>query len=285
MPTAKPWSAVATACSTSARRARSRTPCVSRVRSFARHSSTISATGTRCRRYGSSIYHSLQAGVQKRASRGYLFNASYTFSRSIDTFSDEGLYQVQNDQTRPELNRGLSDFHRAHRLIVSWTWALPFHGNPWVDGWQLSGIGTVQSGRPFTVVDEDGSAILFASTAPRPNLAPGVTLEDQTTSGSVMERVDGYLNPDAFQSSGVAFGTLGRNTIIGRIQRRLDLNLSKVTSIGHGNSVEFRIEAYNVTNTPSFRNPESDLSSGDFGEITRMLGGPRVIQLAAKLRF
>jgi hypothetical protein len=36
-----------------------------------------------------------------------------------------------------------------------------------------------------------------------------------------------------------------------------------------GTSVEFRIEAYNVTNTPSFRNPESDLSSGDFGENTR----------------
>jgi hypothetical protein len=112
---------------------------------------------------------------------GYLLNASYTFSRSIDRFSDEGLYQVQNDQTHPELNRGLSDFHRAHRLIVSWTWAPPFHGNPWVEGWQLSGIGTLQSGRPFTVVDEDGSAILSASTAPRPNPAPGATLEDQTT--------------------------------------------------------------------------------------------------------
>jgi hypothetical protein len=45
------------------------------------------------------------------------------------------------------------------------------------------------------------------------------------------------------------------------------------------------VEAYNVTNTPSFRNPESDLSSGEFGEITRTYGGPRVVQLGVKLRF
>lgn len=234
---------------------------------------------------GSSLYHSLQAMLQKRFSDGYMFNVSYTFSRSIDTFSDEGLFQIQNDQTRPELNRGLSDFHRKHRLIMSWTWELPFHGSRWVEGWQISGIGTLQSGRPFTVTDEDGSAILFASTDPRPNLAPGASHADQTTSGSVASRVDNFLNRDAFESSGVAFGNLGRNTIIGPSQRRFDLNFSKMTRLANGASVEVRAEAYNITNTASFRNPDSNLSSGSFGEITRMQGGPRVMQLAVKLRF
>jgi hypothetical protein len=226
---------------------------------------------------GSSIYHSLQTSLLKRFSRGFMFNASYSLSRSTDTFSDEGLYQVQNDQSHPERNRGLSDFDRRHRLIVSWVWELPFRGSRWTEGWQLSGIGTIQSGRPFTIVDDDGSAILFASTAARPNLAPGATLDDQTMSGPISSRIDNYLNRAAFESSGIAFGTLGRNTVIGPMQRRLDLNLSKVTPIGGGRSVELRVEAYNVTNTPSFRNPNSDLSSGAFGQITRTLG--------AKLRF
>jgi hypothetical protein len=212
-------------------------------------------------------------------------NVNYTFSRSIDLFSDEGLFQIQNDQTRPFLNRGLSDFHRKHRLIFSWTWELPFKGNRLVEGWQFSGIGTFQSGRPFTVIDDDFSAILYSTTDPRPNLAPGATHEDQTTSGSVSSRVDNYLNRDAFVSSGVEWGNLGRNTVIGPNQRRLDLTLSKLTPISGTRSVEFRIEAYNATNTPSFRNPESDLSSGEFGEITEMRGGPRVIQLGVKLRF
>jgi hypothetical protein len=233
----------------------------------------------------SSSYHSLQTSLTKRFSRGFMANVNYTLSRSIDLFSDEGLFQIQNDQTRPFLNRGLSDFHRKHRLIFSWTWELPFTGNRFVEGWQISGIGTYQSGRPFTVIDGDFSAILFSTTDPRPNLAPGATHEDQTTSGSVSSRVDNYLNRDAFVSSGVEWGNLGRNTVIGPSQRRLDLTLSKLTRIMGGRSIEFRIEVYNATNTPSFRDPESDLSSGEFGEITEMRGGPRVIQLGVKLRF
>jgi hypothetical protein len=232
-----------------------------------------------------SSYHSLQASLQKRFSRGFMANVNYTFSRAIDTFSDEGVYQIEHDQTRPWLNRALSDFHRKHRLILSWAWELPFKGNRFLEGWQLSGIGTFQSGRPFTVRDEDFSAILFASTAPRPNLAPGATHEDQTTSGPVTSRVDNFLNRDAFVSSGTEWGNLGRNTVIGPSQQRLDVSLSKVTALTDGSSLEFRVEAYNVTNTPSFRNPDSDLSSGGFGEITRTYGGPRVVQLGVKLRF
>jgi hypothetical protein len=232
-----------------------------------------------------SSYHSLQAGLQKRFRQGYMFNVNYTFSRAIDTFSDEGLLQVEHDQSRPWLNRGLSDFHRKHRLILSWTWELPFKGNRLVEGWQLSGIGTLQSGRPFTVIDGDFSGFLFSSQNPRPNLAPGMTHEDQTTSGSDGSRVDGYLNPAAFQSSGATFGNLGRNTVIGPGQRRLDMSLSKMTRLGGRRSVEFRVEAYNVTNTPVFRNPVRDISAANFGQITRTRGGPRVIQLGVKLSF
>lgn len=239
---------------------------------------TLSATGD-------SIYHSLQTSLQRRFSRGLMFNVNYTWSKSIDTFSDEGLFQIQHDQRHPELNRALSDFHRKHRLIMSWTWQLPFNGNRWIEGWQLSGIGTFQSGRPFTVVDDDFSAILFSSTGPRPNLAPGATHEDQTTSGPISSRIDAYLNRDAFQSSLTEFGNLGRNTVIGPSQRRVDASLSKITPFVSRTSIEFRIEAYNITNTPSFRNPERDLSSGDFGEITRTRGGPRVLQLGLKFRF
>jgi hypothetical protein len=116
-------------------------------------------------------------------------------------------------------------------------------------------------------------------------MAPGATHGDQTTRGSITSRIDGYLNRDAFQSSGVAFGSLGRNTVIGPDQRRVDISVSKITRLKEGLSLEFRAEAYNVSNTPTFRNPARDLSGGNFGEITRTRGGPRVIQLGLKLRF
>ena len=120
---------------------------------------------------GNSIYNALQFDLTKRYSRNAMFNMNYTFSRSIDTYSDEGKYQVEHDQTRPHLNRGLSDFHRKHRLIMSWTWDLPFRGNRLLEGWQISGVGTFQSGRPFSIVDGDFSGFLYASTGPRPSLA------------------------------------------------------------------------------------------------------------------
>jgi hypothetical protein len=223
--------------------------------------------------------------VQKRFDAGYLFNVNYTFSRAIDYFSDEGLFQIEHDQTRPALNKALSDFHRKHRVILSWAWDLPFRGNLFVEGWQIAGIGTFQSGRPFTVTDGEFSAVLVTTTNPRPNLAPGATHEDQTTSGSVTSRLNNYLNPAAFESSGTEFGNLGRNTVIGPDQRRVDLSVSKTTRIANAQTLEFRIEAYNVTNTPTFRNPARDISAANFGQITRTRGGPRVIQLGIKFRF
>jgi hypothetical protein len=73
--------------------------------------------------------------------------------------------------------------------------------------------------------------------------------------------------------------------VTGPAQQRLDVSLSKTTTLAGRRSVELRVEAYNVTNTPSFRNPVSDLGAANFGQITRTRGGPRLIQLGIKLRF
>jgi hypothetical protein len=231
-----------------------------------------------------SNYNSLQTSLRKRFSRGYMFNANYTFSKSIDTFSDESDYQIQNDQRNPQLNRGLSDFHRKHRLVFSGTWDLPFKGNRLFEGWSLSGIGTFQSGTPFTILDSDYSGFLFETSDPRPNFV-GSSYADQTTSGPVNSRVDNYLRRSAFESSGAYFGNLGRNTVFGPDQRRVDLVLSKMTRITEKSSLEFRAEFFNAFNTVSFRNPENDMTESSFGEIEATRGGPRVIQLGLKLKF
>jgi hypothetical protein len=134
-------------------------------------------------------------------------------------------------------------------------------------------------------VDGDLSGYLFASTGPRPSLAPGATHEDLVTDGPIISRIDNYLNRGALAPSGAQFGNLGRNVVIGPGQRRFDVSLSKRTALTEGMSLEFRAEAYNVSNTPAFRNPQSNISSASFGAITRTRGGPRVIQLGMKVRF
>ena len=133
--------------------------------------------------------------------------------------------------------------------------------------------------------DDDFSGVIFGTTDPRPDLAPGATHEDQTTPGPVTDRLDNYLNRSAFVSSFERFGNLGRNTVIGPAQRRVDVSISKMTQLFGTRSLEFRAEIYNITNTPSFRNPQRDLSAVNFGQITRTRGGPRVIQLGLKFRF
>ncbi len=232
-----------------------------------------------------SIYNSLQTSLQKRFSSGYMFKVNYTFSRAIDIFSDEAKFQIEHDQSRPSLNRGLSDFHRKHRLILSGTWDLPFKRNQWIQGWSVSGIGTFQSGRPFTIVDNTSSGFLFASQNARPDLAPGATHKDLATKGSVNSRVGMYLNRSAIVPSGARFGNLGRNTVTGPDQRRIDLVASKVTRIRERTSLEFRAEFFNAFNTVTFRNPERNWTNASFGQITRTRGGPRVIQFGLKLRF
>jgi TonB dependent receptor-like, beta-barrel len=232
-----------------------------------------------------SIYNSLQSSLQKRFSQGYMFKVNYTFSRSIDSFSDEGQFQTQHDQLNPALNRGLSDFHRKHRLITSGTWDLPFKGNRLVSGWSVSGIGIVQSGTPFTVRDTCCSGFLYPNSNIRPNMAPGATHDDLATEGPVNSRVSNYLNRSAFVPSGAQFGNLGRNTVFAPDQRRVDLVLSKLTTIREGISLELRGEFFNAFNTVTFREPERTLNTASFGEITRTRGGPRVIQLGLKLRF
>jgi hypothetical protein len=112
-----------------------------------------------------------------------------------------------------------------------------------------------------------------------------MTLDDQTTSGTMDSRVDAYLNRDAFKSSGAQFGTLPRNSVTGPGQRRVDISVSKMTRLAGRASLELRLEAYNVSNTPAFRNPVNDLGAANFGQITSTRGGPRLVQLGAKLKF
>jgi hypothetical protein len=233
-----------------------------------------------------SIYNALQLGLQKRFSSSYMFNINYTFSKSIDTFSDEGKYQIEHDQTRPFLNRAVSDFHRPHRFIASWVWDLPQKEHVLLKGWSFNGILTLQSGRPFSVIDDDYSGYLYSSRNPRPNLAEGATHDDLVThGGSVSSRVDNYLNPDALEHSWDKFGDLGRNVVYGPGQNRIDLVLTKITMITEQKSLEFRAEFFNAFNHPSFRNPENDWSDSDYGEIDETRGGPRVIQFGLKFRF
>ncbi|MCU1336082.1 MAG: TonB-dependent receptor plug [Bryobacterales bacterium] len=199
---------------------------------------------------GNSIYNSLQATLKKEMSHGLQLLAAYTFSKSIDDAGDSlgaafgggfGIpilgQLVYNDQNNVAAQRGVSDFDRTHRLVLSYTWNLPNlvseRNKPigkLANGWALSGIMTLQSGLPFSILDTAAGTLFGPATLyTTGDFAPGATLKDVSRSGSVSGRVNVFFNTKAFapapfvpdgglidgkysvSGGGTIFGSLGRN--------------------------------------------------------------------------
>jgi hypothetical protein len=274
---------------------------------------------------GTSSYNSLQATIDKRLSYGLQLRAAYTFSESIDTAGDSlgsaafGLFgipvfgeQVFNNQDAVAAQRGLSDFDRRHRFVLSYTWELPepgSHSGFWfsklAEGWAISGVVTLQSGLPFSILDSAAGTLFGpATTFTTGNLVAGKTLKDALRIGSVSGRVNEFFNTGVFAPApfipdgglidgefpvtggGTIYGHLGRNILRGPDERNVDMALIKRTKLGEKTSMVFRWEFFNLFNHPNFANPASDVSNpSTFGKISAMSVNPRIMQCGLKMEF
>jgi hypothetical protein len=261
---------------------------------------------------GYSNYHGAQFSLTKRLSLGLQFNVAYTFSKSIDVMSsDPGStagsgkpdvpnsgFIAQGDSRDLESNRGLSDFDRTHRFSTNFVWEIPSFGsnNRILSGWSVSGFFQAQSGTPFTVFASEpeiasasqyadltrGSGGLYRLGFGRPNVS---CTAEQAIAGYSTANVVAF-DRSCFSSARGGFGNLGRNTFRGPMQKRLDISFAKNTKINERLSFELGFDIFNVFDTVNFANPNSDLQdSVDFGVITNTIGGPRIGQFRAKLRF
>jgi hypothetical protein len=213
---------------------------------------------------------------------------------------DTAIYQFPtNDQTR--LAQALSDFDRTNRLVLSYRYDTPFfsHAPGWqgavLGHWSMSGITVFQSGLPFRVTDSAGASVYgtaFPSTA-TPSLAPGYTLASALTSGSIDQRLAGYLKPAAFVPAPVVgidgstgFGTLGRNVFRGPFQQNWDVSLAKSWTVREEQSVKFSADLFNVWNHTNFDKPSvTDIENPSFGQITNTVGTPRLVQFSLRYAF
>src|SRR3984893_13433798 len=274
---------------------------------------------------GNSIYNSLQATLKKDISHGFQFLAAYTFSKSIDDAGDSlgaaiagtfGLpitgQVVYNDQNNVAAQRGVSDFDRTHRLVISGTWNVPGPKRATSatfrklrDGWSISGIATLQSGLPFSIMDSAAGTLFGPATLyTTGNLAPGATLRDASRGGRVSSRVNEFFNTKAFvpapfipdggvidgtypvSAGGTVFGSLGRNILRGPDQQDFDIAAIKTTPLTDRVKLIFRWEIFNLLNRPNFANPANDVSTrSTFGVISALTVNPRIMQYALKLQF
>ncbi len=231
----------------------------------------------------SSTFHSGQAKVEKRFGAGPTLLASYTFGKSIDNASDfnSGDPSEQVLDSRDLTNqRGLSSFDVKHRFTSAVAYDLPlgrlFHSGPsrWLDGWQVNGITTFQSGQPFTpflsVFDP------FRNEGfNRPNVIgdPNANVPDGLA-----------FNPAAFAAPKAgSFGNAGRNIVRGDGFQSVDLSVFKKTALTERVSIELRGEFVNAFNNVNFQGPEVNLTST--AGAYRASAQPRIVQLGVKMSF
>src|SRR5262245_37000882 len=110
---------------------------------------------TQAQSSGNSSYNALWVTATKRFAHGLQFNASYTWSKSLDynSFNTQGVVVQNSYDLRGD--RGLSDFDARRRIVVSAIYELPFRGGRFVEGWELAAIVQAQSGNPFNIVTSD----------------------------------------------------------------------------------------------------------------------------------
>jgi hypothetical protein len=243
-----------------------------------------------------SIYHSLQTTINRRLSEGLLLKGAYTWSKAIDQapYSDwtEFRYNAASVFYR---NRALADHDVPHNFQLGAVYELPFgEGKRWattgtsktiLGGWQLNGLFAAYSGRPFNLTASGASLNMPGNTQ-----TPDQVKENVEILGNVGD--DGkYFDTTAFaRITGVRFGNVGRNTMRGPGVTNLDLGLFRTFKITQQANLQFRVEGFNVTNTPHFSNPNGNANSSNFGRVLSTqtayaLGRSREFNLGLRLSF
>jgi hypothetical protein len=146
-------------------------------------------------------------------------------------------------------------------------------------GWQVNGILNMRSGLPFNVIRQGSNQ--FA-----PGLRPNLVGDPELPRGD--RELTRYFRADAFSAEGLAAdapGSAGRNILRGPGYINLDLSVFKRFRLAQRLSAQARVEAFNVTNTAHFANPNADLSRTNFASITSTTGNPRIMQFAVRLLY
>jgi hypothetical protein len=231
----------------------------------------------------STIYHALQAKFEKRVSGGLWYLISYTWSKSINvgnTPSVGGDYAYE---------RALSSFDIPQNFTASAGYELPVgkgkkllaSGNRFANGvlggWQLQGIVVLRSGRPFTpTISRDVANTGIGGQ--RPNRLGSGELSNPTISQWFDKTA--FAVPAAF-----TWGNSGADILREGRFKNLDLSLFKQFRINEHSQVQFRAEAFNLTNSPSFSAPGSNIDTASGGVVTSTISTPRNIQFGLKLNF
>ena len=241
-----------------------------------------------------SYYDGLQTSLRRRSKDGLTLLVSYTFSKSIDTASSTnnsttGTQKFPQDVRNFVSEKALSDFDRRHQFTGSFNYELPVgkgrkflsdaNGltNALLGGWQINGIVSILSGRPFT--PQYSSADIAQQRPdiigdPYANVPAGLAFNPAA-----------FVRPVATPSDPTLFGNAGRNILTGPWFNSTDVSLMKNFRVTERAKIQFRWEVFNVFNNTNFQVPVFQLDNANIGTYTQTANENREMQFALKFIF
>jgi hypothetical protein len=241
---------------------------------------------------GVSRYNSLQAQLNYRATNDLVFTSSYTWAHAVDNSDGYlGYYAVSPIYLYDHsLNKGNSTLDQRHVFSASALASLPFghghhFGNSWnrgfelvAGGWQLNTVVFAQTGTPFSVIGVQNYGNSYSLRANQ--VVPGNAVTHSVLSQPYLLRADFSAPAPGTE------GNTGRNEFYGPGIAEGDVSLFKTLQFTERFGTELRAEVYNITNTPQFANPDSNLADGTFGQITGTRQySERQMQMAVRFVF
>jgi Carboxypeptidase regulatory-like domain/TonB dependent receptor len=275
--------------------------------------------------FKNNYYDSLQTKLTRRLRGGSLVGLTYTFSKAINYTENEDLSGLfEHFPAYWYLDKADASFDRTHNLQIYAVYDLPFgHGQRWAThgignaiggGWELNTIVSKLSGTPFSVTGQ--ASLLNPAVQDGLNNTANLVGAYHVTGGNpwsgsgtcpLANLSCHYFDPSVFGQPTVGvFGDSRRNEFRGPGVFDADLSVFRNFKLTERFTVQFRAEAFGLTNTPRFQNPNVSCGSStgnacstasqtsNFGAITATAGtsgsnsstdGARVIWFAGKLIF
>ena len=263
---------------------------------------------------GDSVYHSFQVEARRRFSAGLMFNANYTFGKSLanQVTNNQANFEPSLDILNRGYDRGRTAFDVTHVFNASFIWELPFgQGRRWniansvlnqiAGGWQATSIFNVRSGEPFSLYSNRGTVNRFGRSLGRNRASSTLNNNGIRDLIGVRSDEDGpFFFPSAAADDGRVFhpaagelGGLPRFGFNGPRQFTWDLGVIKKFPVTEETAVELRGEFFNLTNTTNFNTGISDTQTSttldiafpNFGRLSDTNTFARIIQFSLKFTF
>jgi hypothetical protein len=234
-------------------------------------------------------YHGMLLSVERRAAKGVTVSANYTWSHCIGDYANQFSpmsdhpNNTYTDPNNRRADRGNCDSDRRHIFNLTTVGETPRFASPALrlvaSGWRLSGIYRRSAGSPLNIQAGSDRALNGIN-----NQRANQVLANPFGNKSA-DPLSSYLSATAFAVPAVTtIGNMGRNSIQGPGTWSFDAAVSRIFRFRESQRLEFRAEAYNVTNSFRPGNPNTTVSSNTFGVI-RTSADPRILQFALKYVF